>query len=36
MASQHWTHFQEEYTRQYGRRGEICSAAAIQEYLMSF
>jgi SpoVK/Ycf46/Vps4 family AAA+-type ATPase len=36
MASQHWTRFQEEYTRQYGRRGEICSAAAIQEYLMSF
>ena len=29
-----WGHFQEEYARQFGTDGRVCSAAAVQEYLM--
>lgn len=36
QAAEHWDRFQREYARQFGSRNRICSAAAVQEYLMSF
>lgn len=36
QAAQQWDRFQQEYARRFGSHSRICSAAAVQEYLMGF